>query len=123
MRHTYQIRKQGAAAIRDNLQKERPDDNRKWRSPALFLAPHTNPNGEGRLSVNTANAIWQAVCQGANVSGKTPHSARHAMGRHIIAKTGNVAAVQHQLDHKNASYSLQYARITGDELKQVLDER
>jgi hypothetical protein len=29
------------------------------------------------------------------------------MGRHLMAKTGNVAAVQRQLGHKNAAYSLQ----------------
>jgi hypothetical protein len=43
------------------------------------------------------------------------------MGRHIIAKTGNVAAVQRQLGHKNAAYSLQYARITEAELQAVVD--
>ena len=59
----------------------------------------------------------------AGVTDKTPHSARHAMGRHIIEKTGNVAAVQRQLGHKNAAYSLQYARITDEELNAVLDER
>lgn len=30
------------------------------------------------------------------------HSTRHAVGRHIMAKTGNVAAVQRQLGPKNA---------------------
>jgi site-specific recombinase XerD len=44
------------------------------------------------------------------------------MGRHIINKTGNVAAVQRQLGHKNAAYSLQYARITEAELQEVVDE-
>ncbi len=59
----------------------------------------------------------------AGVTGNTPHSARHAMGRHIIEKTGNVAAVQRQLGHKNAVYSQQYAQITDEELNAVLDER
>jgi hypothetical protein len=40
-----------------------------------------------------------------------------------IDKTGNVAAVQRQLGHKNAAYSLQYARITDAELQEVVDER
>ena len=41
-----------------------------------------------------------------------------------MAKTGNVAAVQQQLGHKNATYSLQYARITDAELQSsVVDER
>ena len=38
-------------------------------------------------------------------------------------KTGNVAAIQRQLGHKNAAYSLQYARITSAELNEVLDGR
>ncbi|NTW87834.1 MAG: hypothetical protein HGB26_01635 [Desulfobulbaceae bacterium] len=54
---------------------------------------------------------------------KTPHSARHGMGVFIMEKTGNVVAVQRQLGHKNASFSLQYSRITNDELKRILDER
>ena len=40
-----------------------------------------------------------------------------------MEKTGNVAAVQRQLGHKNAAYSLQYARITDEELNVVLDVR
>ena len=68
------------------------------------------------------NQIWREVCAIAGVEGKTPHSARHAMGRHIIDKTGNVAAVQRQLGHKNAAYSMQYTRITDAELQKVVDE-
>ena len=59
----------------------------------------------------------------AGVSGKTPHSAQHGMGRHILKKTQNVAAVQRQLNHTNAAYSLQYSRITRDELAAALDDR
>ncbi|HFC47215.1 MAG TPA: hypothetical protein ENJ63_04960 [Dissulfuribacter thermophilus] len=66
---------------------------------------------------------WNDMCREAGVHGKTPHSARHAMGKWIMEKTGNVAAVQKQLGHKNAVYSMEYARITGDELLQVLDGR
>ncbi|MGC1951559.1 MAG: hypothetical protein WA970_03035, partial [Gammaproteobacteria bacterium] len=44
-------------------------------------------------------------------------------GRHIMEKTGNVAAVQRQLGHRNAAYSLQYARITEKELNETLDDR
>jgi len=44
------------------------------------------------------------------------------MGRHLIDKTGNVAAVQRQLGHKNAAYSMQYTRITDAELQKVVDE-
>ena len=45
------------------------------------------------------------------------------MGRHLIKKTGNVAAVQRQLGHQNAAYSLQYTRITKEELNEALDDR
>ena len=57
------------------------------------------------------------------LDGKTPHSARHGMGRHLIEKTGNIEAVQRQLGHKNAAYSLQYSRITREELNSALDDR
>ncbi|HQN17362.1 MAG TPA: tyrosine-type recombinase/integrase [Bacteroidales bacterium] len=123
IRHTYQINKEGLAAIRDYIENERDADFEKWKSPALFLSPCTNPNGNGRLTVQVINDVWNDVCKAAGIKGKTPHSARHAMGRYIIEKTGNVAAVQRQLGHKNATYSMQYARITDEELNGVLDER
>jgi integrase len=41
------------------------------------------------------------------VTGKTPHAARHAMGKRIMQRTGNVAAVQRQLGHRNTSCALQ----------------
>jgi site-specific recombinase XerD len=123
MRHAYQISKEGVTAILDYVKNERDADNDKWQSPALFLSPYTNPHGNGRLTAKVINQVWDDVCKVAGVEGKTPHSARHAMGRYIIEKTGNVAAVQRQLGHKNAAYSLQYARITDEELNVVLDER
>jgi site-specific recombinase XerD len=123
MRHAYQISREGLSAILDYVQKERGLDNEKWNSAALFLSPCTNPHGNGRLTAIVINQIWDDVCKVAEVKGKTPHSARHAMGRYIIEKTGNVAAVQRQLGHKNAAYSLQYARITDEELNVVLDGR
>jgi hypothetical protein len=42
---------------------------------------------------------------------------------YLLLEVTNVAAVQRQLGHKNASYSLQYSRITDDELNEVLDRR
>jgi integrase len=121
--HTYQISREGLQAILDYLAHERPDDAAHWRSPALFLAAATVPWSTGRLAAGAGNAVWNAVCRVAQVQGRTPHSARHAMGKHIIAKTGNIAAVQKQLGHRQPAYSMQYARITAEELGQVLDER
>jgi integrase len=121
--HSYQISNEGLQAIRDYLEGERPEDAAKWRTPALFLSPLTNPNGDGRLTVKVINDVWNEVCELAGVEGRTPHSARHAMGKHIMEKTGNIAAVQRQLGHKNAAYSMQYSRITAEELRDVINDR
>ena len=121
--HPYQISREGAQAIQDYLTQERPLDARRWPSPALFLAAATVPQGTGRLMVGVVNTIWNAVCRVAQVQGRTPHSARHAMGKHLMAKTGNVAAIQRQLGHRQAAYAMQYARVTAEELGRVLDER
>jgi site-specific recombinase XerD len=122
--HRYKISKEGAKAIRDYLREERGADQGMFpQSPALFLPAETVVNSAGRLSPRVINTVWNEVCQWAGIKGRTPHAARHAMGRHIMTKTGNVAAVQRQLGHKNAAYSLQYARITDAELQAVVDER
>jgi integrase len=121
--HGYSISKEGLEAIRDYVERERPADYAHWKSPALFLATPNNPRSGERLSVRTVNVIWDEICKTANVEGRTPHSARHAMGKHIIEKTGNIAAVQRQLGHKNAAYSMQYARITAEELADVINDR
>lgn len=120
--HTYPISTAGLKAIADYVEAERAKDE-AWGSPALFLASSTNRKGDGRLSVRMVNFIWNEICRWANVQGKTPHSARHAMGRWIMQAKGNVAAVQRQLGHQNAAYSMLYARITSEELQEVLDER
>lgn len=121
--HSYSISGEGLQAVRDYVEQERPEDAEHWRSPALFLTACNNPRAGERLSVRSINVIWNEVCRVAGVQGKTPHSARHAMGKHIIEKTGNIAAVQRQLGHKNAAYSMQYARVTGEELRDVIDDR
>jgi len=121
--HSYQISNEGLQAIRDYLEGERPEDAEKWRQRSLLLSPLTNPHGDGRLTVKVINEVWNEVCELAGVDGRTPHSARHAMGKHIMEKTGNIAAVQRQLGHKNAAYSMQYSRITAEELGDVINDR
>jgi integrase len=124
MRHCYPISRDGLRTIREYIDQERGEDADYWaESPALFLPANTKPQSHGRLRPANINAIWNEVCGLAHVKGKTPHSAHHAMGRHIMKKTGNAAAVQRQLGHSNVAYSLQYARITDEELHAVLDER
>jgi integrase len=121
--HYYQISTQGLEAIRDYIANERGQDEEQRDSPALFLAASSIPRGTGRLTPDTVNDIWDEVAELAGVEGKSCHSARHAMGRHIIEKTGNIAAVQRVLGHRNAAYSMQYARITEQEINEALDER
>jgi integrase len=123
VQHSYLISKEGTKALEDYLRAERKKDNEKWNSPAFFLSASTSAKSNGRLTTRTVNNIWKDVCQLAGVKNKTPHSARHAMGKHIMEKTGNIAAVQRQLGHQNATYSMQYARISNDELSDVLNER
>jgi len=123
-RHRYQISRECLKALADYLKYERQNDAEYWpASPAFFLPAANKPQSLGRLSRLVVNNVWNEVCVLAGVKDKTPHSARHAMGRHIIEKTGNVAAVQRQLGHRNAAYSLQYARITEEELQDVMDDR
>jgi integrase len=109
--HGYKISREGIAAIEDYVTKERAADFKKWKSPALFLSPATNAHGDGRLNPRVINPVWNEVCNLAGVGGHTPHDARHAMGRHLIEKTGNIAAVQRQLGHTNAAYSIFFIEI------------
>ena len=81
------------------------------------------PRGSYTTSVGTINRAWNEVAVKADIVGKSPHSARHAMGRHVVQKTGNVAAVQRQLGHRNASYAMQYMRVSEEELDDVVNDR
>jgi integrase len=105
------------------LDNERVHDAEFTDSPSLFLPAHGAQSTNGKLSVDAINDIWNEVCEAAGVKGKTPHSARHAMGRHLMDKLQNIAAVQRQLLHKNAAYSVQYSRVTDEELGEAIDER
>ena len=82
--HRYKISKEGAKAIQDYLREERGGDQEMFpASPALFLPAETVVNSSGRLSPRVINTVWNEACRWANVKHKTPHAARHAMGRHI----------------------------------------
>lgn len=121
--HTYKISREGISAISDYVEKERKRDAERFNAPELFLAAESSRNHRGRMHPNAVNEIWNQVCEMAGVEGKTPHSARHAMGRFLIEQTGNIEAVQRQLGHRNATYSLHYARITERELEEALNAR
>jgi len=120
---SYAISKQGLAALQDYVQHERPADAAAFpAASAFFLPAGSRINSPGRMAANQVNLIWGAVCRLAGVTARSPHSARHAMGRRLLAATGNIAAVQRQLGHRNAGYSVQYTRVTEAELHQALEE-
>lgn len=120
----YDISREGMRAITDYLEHGRPRDAENIDSAALFLPFGGRKHSSGYLSVRSVWKIWNHVTEAAGVEGKTPHSARHAMGRHVMEKSGgNAAAVARQLKHKNVAYSLQYSRVTTDEMHTMLNDR
>ena len=121
--HSYKITAQGLKAIEDYIEQERPFDAEFYTSPALFLSARHPKNKDGKILPRQVNRVWDEVCGRAGIEGRTPHSARHAMGRHIQESTGNPEAIQKQLGHKNVAYSLGYARITDSEMEKVLEDR
>lgn len=122
--HAYAASREGLQAISDYLDHERPDDAKAWPSRALFLpARQIRSNRTGRLTPRSISNIWTEVCAAAGVKGRGCHSARHAVGLHIIEKTGNPAAVQRQLGHRHAATSLQYCRIRSEDLREIMDQR
>jgi predicted DNA-binding protein len=70
------------------------------QSPALFLPAETVTGSRGRLTPAIVNRLWNDLCASARVKGRTPHSARHAMGVHLVKKTGNPRTAQRQLGHR-----------------------
>ena len=122
-RRRCQVSQAGMHAIRDYIEKERCSDARGGQAPSLFLPARTVANSRGCLAPTNINTFWNEVCQLAGIKGKTPHSARHGMGLHIVKKTGNPRAAQRQLGHKNPSTTMQYLDFTQSELQKVLDGR
>ena len=83
--HTYKISKQGMNTINDYIENERINDSKKWyHSNHLFLPSSSVSKGKGYLTNCVINTIWNNLCQSINIKNVTPHSARHAMGRHIM---------------------------------------
>jgi integrase len=83
--HEYKISSEGLAAIADYIERERNEDFLKWQSPALFLSARTTAHGNGRLNPRVVNTIWNEICKQAGMESRTPHDARHAMGRDTLS--------------------------------------
>ena len=122
IKHPYPISREGLEAIRNYLDRERDMDNECRQSSTLFLPALTVVNGKDRLSVKAINRIWLDVCKLADVAGRTPHSARHGMGKYL-AKARGIEMVKRQLGHQNIGSSVAYARPSNREMQEVLDER
>lgn len=97
---------------------------------ALAAAPKWQRDylGAGKTTVFSAPFFLQNNCPKgifcAAVSTPPSRNSEASEGRTSqIEKTGNVAAVQRQLGHTNAAYSIQYARITDKELGEALEDR
>ncbi len=119
------VSKEGIKAIRDYIDHERGEDACVHSaSPALFLPASTIVNSVvGRLTPSVINTVWNEACKFAHIKNRTPHSARHAMGVHLVKKTGNPRTAQRQLGHRNPSTTMQYMQFTHEEMREALDER
>ena len=119
-----QVSKEGLKAIKDYIREERGGDAELFpNAPALFLPAETVTNSAGGLTPRVINRLWNEVALSAQVTGRTPHSARHAMGVHLVKKTHNPRAAQRQLGHKNPSTTMQYMQFTQSEMQKALDDR
>lgn len=121
---SYTITKAGLRAIEDYLEHERSKDSDLWRSPYLFLPAHQQTQSSGKLIPRNINALWNQIAELANVpKGRTPHSARHAVGVAIMKKTKNPKAVSAQLNHISVASSLSYMGVTRSEIREVMESR
>ena len=75
------------------------------------------------MKLSVINADWNDICELAEAGYHPSNDARHAMGNYLIIEKNNIAAVQRQLGYNIPTYSMQYARITDQELSDVLDDR
>ncbi len=117
------VSREALTAIGDYLEQERGNDDGKWQSNAMFLSAATNSFGNGRLGVRNINNIWGEICRLAGIRRKSPHSARHSMGKQSNERTGgNISAVARQLGHKNIAYSVQYTRLSSEEMEKAVNE-
>jgi len=121
--HSPKISQEGLNAIKAYIDRERLIDNERWNSPTLFLSNSPNKKGNGRLTPQVINSIWNDVCKKAGIEGRTPHSTRHGMGNYLIEKTGNIAVAQRQLGHRNPAHTMIYCQAKEEVIEKALDER
>ena len=50
----------------------------------LLLGGHHHSHRDGRLTPQVINDVWNQTAAAAGVEGRTPHSAKHAMGKLLV---------------------------------------
>lgn len=120
----YYVSDLGIKAVLDYFKSEEHErDAAHWNSNALFLKSSSCKGEEGRLGPGSVDNIWNMICKEAGVKGRSPHSARHAMGKHVYEKTKDLGEVQIQLNHINPIFSMQYNRTSPKVHRSVLNDR
>src|SRR5207245_3460477 len=85
-------------------------------SGALPVFARHDRAARGRLSALSTDAvrdvIWRlAVAAGSRDAGLTPHRFRAWFATHLVAETGDLAAVQDLLGHESADTTRVYTRV------------
>lgn len=65
--------------------------------------------------------VWAAALDAAGIEGFRFHDLRHTRGTRILRRTGNLAAAQKALRHKNIRTTLRYAHAFDDDVRNALE--
>lgn len=111
-----------------------------WRAIAIYLAARGEDGGRGagalpifarhdraagsRVSAlstdSVRDVIWRlAVAAGLQDAGLTPHRFRAWFATHLVAETGDLAAVQDLLGHESADTTRIYTKVAAQRLAEI----
>lgn len=65
--------------------------------------------------------VWGAALDDGQVEDFRFHDLRHTRGTRILRQTGNLAAAQKALAHKNIKTTLRYAHAFDDDVRRALE--
>lgn len=103
------------AALRDYIQRGRPEQVRQLTTKALFL----NRFG-GRLSTRSVDEIVRKAGEAAGITQNvTPHLLRHTFATHLLDGGADLRVVQELLGHKNLATTQIYAHVTQRRAKEI----
>ncbi len=92
---------------------QKKDDER-----ALFIGLR----GSGRLTTRQVERIFRSRCKLAGVTGKTPHSMRHAFAQRLASAKMYQPYLQQLLGHSSPASSQVYYNINNDDVRAAYDE-